>query len=51
MLNEYVVILNMTIVGNVGGSPNLHEFKILTMRLLVVIFYICVEMTFMKENK
>ena len=50
MLNEHVVSLNMIIVGDISKSPNLHEFEHLTMRLLVVNFYICIEILFMKEN-
>lgn len=50
MLNDHVVSLNMIIVSDVSESPNLHEFENLTMRWLVVKFYVCIEILFMKGN-
>ena len=48
MLNGHAVSLNMIIVGDVSENHNLYEFKILTMKLLVVNFYVYVKMMFMK---
>ena len=51
MLNENVVSLDIIIMDDFSETPNIQEFLNFNYEVVVVVnFYVCVEMSFMKEN-